>query len=235
MAKFANALRLKIQAYASSLDPEDNILYAKVNYSLSKLMGMSAPNAMAACNTILKLTEEHETALIPFGVQPTDSLIMTDLIQDFVSKMTMPRQGIAELKGLTARIKEDVSYIDSLISKRMGKLMINFVQSAPVFYNNFMNFKRPVAGPTHFTELDIFTKNKQTGEPLKGVFITAVGTTKTYRGKSETSGELPLKKIAPELYDIVFEFPGFQPLTLNAQKAIIGEQVKIIAELIPIS
>ncbi len=232
MAKLANSIRSKIQAYAATIDDGD-VLYTKVNYTISKLMTMSAPKSLAACKIIYKYADENRNALLPFGVIDADIDILNDLITTFTQQMVMPRQAIDQLKGLTARIKEDVSYIETIINKRLSKLMINFQDSAPIFYTDFFNCKRPMPYATSHTEFDIITKNKANGEVLNGVSVTAVGATKTYTGKTVIQGQLDLKKISPELYDLIFEIPGYLPLTLSEQKASPGKHIQIVVELVP--
>jgi len=232
MAKLANSIRSKIQAYAATIDDGD-VLYAKVNYTLSKLMTMSAPKSLAACKIIYKYADENRVALIPFGVSDDDIEILNEHNTIFTQQMVMPRQAIDQLKGLTARIKEDVSYIENIINKRLSKLIVNFQDSAPIFYTDFFNCKRPVPYATSHTEFDILTKNKVSGEVINGVRVTVIGSTKTYTGKTDIEGQLDLKKISPELYDLIFEIPGYQPVTLSDQKASPGKHAQIVVELMP--
>ena len=232
MSRLSNSIRSKTQAYADTLD-NGKVLYDQVNYSFSKLMIMSAPNALSACNTILKRAQEHATDIQPFGVLATDITLLAHYTADFTQAMVMPRQAIAQVKGLTEQIKKDTAYIDNIINKRLSKLMINFQDSSPKFFADFFNCARPVHGPTSFTEFDIVTKSN--GVPINGVSVTAIGATKTYSGKTQADGQLPLKKISPELYDLVFEIPGYHPLQLNGQKAVLGAHTQIIAELVPMS
>jgi len=233
MVKLANSIRSKIQAYASTID--DDVLYDKVNYATGKLMTMSAPNSMAACKVILKMALENETAIKPFGVLPADLVMLQDKINSFTQVMVLPRQAIAHLKGLTARIKQDVTYIENIISKRLSKMMVNFQETAPIFYTDFFNCKRPIYGPTSHTEFDIITKSKINGDAINGVSVTAIGSTQTYTGKTQGEGQLDLKRISPEIYDLIFEIPGYEPIQLSDQKVSPGQHVKIIVELIPIS
>ena len=230
LAKIANAVRSKVQAYANTTD--DQVLYNKVNYSFSKLIRMNGPALVLASKNIIANAQENQAALEPYGLVPDEILALDDALIIFTNAMVMPRQAIAQVKGLTQRIKEDVSFIEKLISKSLSKLMLNFQDSAPVFYADYFTCKRPIPYPTSHTEFQVFVQSAN-GNALDGVFITAVGTTKTYAFRTDATGKQK-KRISPEIYDLYFEVPGYQPAQVNDLKVSPGEHEKVTITLQPL-
>ncbi|HKR04268.1 MAG TPA: carboxypeptidase-like regulatory domain-containing protein [Bacteroidia bacterium] len=231
MATLATSVCYKIQAFAESI--QDDVLLNKVNYTFNDIMKMRGNLARNASQTILLEAQAVIAALAPFGVLPADLTALDTAINDFSAVISMPRSAIAQVKTLTAEIKEDIAFIDKTLKKSMDKLMINFSVSSPAFYSDYFNSRIIVDAATSFTELDILVQDKISKAKISGVSVTVVGTTKTYNGSTDTAGALPLKKISPELYNLHFEIPGYLPLDVTGIDVSAGEHEKVLAELIP--
>jgi hypothetical protein len=89
-------------------------------------MKMRANLARNASQTILLEVQAVIASLAPFVVLPADLTALDTAITDFSAVISMPRSAIAQVKTLTAEIKEDITFMDKTLKKSMDKLMINF-------------------------------------------------------------------------------------------------------------
>ena len=71
-------------------------------------------------------------------------LELQDLIGDWSAKSQLPRVAISEKKTATASIPTLFKQADSILTKRIDKLMENFVTSDPEFYATYHNARKIV-------------------------------------------------------------------------------------------
>ncbi|HKR04594.1 MAG TPA: carboxypeptidase-like regulatory domain-containing protein [Bacteroidia bacterium] len=232
MCELANKVRSGVQAYAT--DQNNMVLYEKVNYATSKLMEKSSNLSRTRCQIIHDEANTIIGSLADYGLVPADLTALQTAIDDFATLISNPKDHIAARKMNTEKILKLISDIDSILRKKMDKLMENFKLSAPDFYAQYFNNRKIFDSKTNFTEIRATIINKTTGLKLEGVKMIVDGTDHDYEFISNTNGVADAKQIHPEIYDLKFELPGFEPQTISNIDVSPGEKELIVVELIPL-
>ncbi|HKR06880.1 MAG TPA: hypothetical protein VJY62_19750 [Bacteroidia bacterium] len=108
------------------------------------------------------------------------------------------------------------------------------METAPDFYNELIASFEINDYPTHYTEFDILTRDKATGEALGGVKITATCTKGSMEQFSNPEGAADFIQFKPTWWTLTYECPGYEKLVMPNQKAEKGVKMSLVAELVKI-
>lgn len=233
MSELANTMRSGVQAFAT--DENNTVLYEKVNYATSELLSGSSNRSRTRCQIIHDEAAAAIADLADYGVLPADLIDLQKAIDDFAAIISNPKDHLAARKMNTEKISTIMSEIDSILRKKMDKLIENFKISAPDFYTQYFNDRKIYDAKTNFTEIRVTLLNKLTGVKLEGVKMIVDGTDHDYEFISNTNGVADAKQIHPELYDLKFELPGFEPVSLSNIDMSPGEKEEITVEMKPVT
>ena len=106
-----------------------------------------------------------------------------------------------------------------------------FKITAPDFYNELIASFEIKRYPTHYTEFEILTRDKMSGEALGGVKITATSVKGSMEQFSNPIGEADLKQFEPSWWTLTYEYPGYHILTMPNVKVELGKKIALVAEL----
>lgn len=232
MAEEANRIRSGVQAYA--MDTEDLVLYERVNYAMSELLGGSSNRSRTRCQIIHDEANGVIGSLGDYGITAADITALQTAIDDFAAIISNPKDHIAARKMVTEKIVKLIREIDLILKKKMDKLMEHFRESAPDFYVQYFNDRKIYDAKTNFTEIRATIINKSTGMKLEGVKMMLDGKDHDYEFLSNYNGIADAKQIHPEVYDLKFELPGFEVAEVKNVDMSPGEKELITVELKPV-
>jgi hypothetical protein len=232
MADKAFKVRNAVQTFAMAQDPQDIILYNKVNIQESRLIGGSEELCVQRARIIETTARGLITELGPYGLVIADVDILLTSINAFEASIPSVRDGIIAKKLATAAIKAAIKKGRTMIRMEMKKGCAQFKDSAPQFFNMLMaSFKVNNAG-TFRTEMDFMILEKTSLTPLPGTKVTAVAVkdpSKVMNQYAGMEGEADFE-ISPELYNVSFNIPEYKSvsMTLEAKR---GKKLRVQVEL----
>ncbi len=232
MASIAERIRSAVQAYATTIG--DEVLFAAVNFSESKIMQKNGNTARTWAQIVHDQANGVIANLGTYGVVAGDLTAFQTAIDDFGDYISQPKNTIAEIASATADLKKLFKDADANLKKKLDKLMENFRESAPDFYAQYFIDRKIYNAPTNYTELLATLKNKQTQEVMQGVNLHAVSSEVMYDLKSNALGVVDKKKIKPGAYDLTFSKTGFLPVTMSGVEVGSGKKVELSVELIAV-
>ncbi|MEO5569588.1 MAG: hypothetical protein ABIT08_15170 [Bacteroidia bacterium] len=114
---------------------------------------------------------------------------------------------------------------------KLRKGATQFIKTAPDFYGKLLLSFEINNYPTHYTEFEILTRDKMTGELLGGVKITATSVKGVMEQFSNPIGEADLKQFEPSWWTLTYEYPWYRILTMPDLKVALGKKIALVAEL----
>ncbi|MEO5570978.1 MAG: hypothetical protein ABIT08_10025 [Bacteroidia bacterium] len=232
MADKAFKVRNAVQTFAMAQDPQDIILYNKVNIQESRLLRGSEELCVQRARIIETTGRELISELGPYALVIADVDSYLASIDTFEVSIPTVKEGIIAKKLATAAIKADIKKGRTIIRMQMKKGCAQFKDTAPQFFNMLMaSFQVNNAG-TFRTEMDFMILEKTSLTPLPGTKVTAVAvkdSAKVVNQYADIAGEADLQ-ISPELYFVTFEIPEYKSaeMTLEAKR---GKKLKVQVEL----
>lgn len=233
MSELANTVRSAVQAYAT--ETGNTVLYEKVNYATSELMTGSSNRSRTRCQIVHDEANAVIANLGDYGIIAADLTALQTAINVFALLISNPKDHLAARKTNTEKITKIMREIDTILKKKMDKLMENFKISSPDFYSQYFNDRKIYDAKTNYTEIRATIINKATGMKLEGVKMIVDGTDHDYEFISNTKGVADAKQIHPELYNLKFELPGFEPVSVVKIDVSPGEKEEITVEMKPVA
>ncbi len=243
MAKLADCMRRKVQAFASATG--NTTLYVEMNVSESKikfgsdLMAKTLADRIYGTANGMAATDKTE-----YSITAGDLSVLILAINDFNALLNVPRIKISTRKGFTKSLTTQVKDLNNLLKKRTDNLMAIYKESAFEFWENYTNARtemNPAFKIAHIAGLAVDAVTKQ---PLYGVKVIAVSKPNplnnkkkvvTFEEMTNTEGQYMIKEISPEVYDVTYEVPGYSPVTKTNVKIAGGEHESLSVELNPIN
>ncbi|MEO5569381.1 MAG: hypothetical protein ABIT08_05040 [Bacteroidia bacterium] len=225
--KISNA----VQAMASDLD--DNHMYRQVNYSPASLMSGREENCVDKARIIEGAARKNIIALGAYGVVIAEVDAFKESIDAFEISIPEPDNAINAKKDATRYLKKLFPRGRTIIEKSMRKAAGQYKESSPEFYSRLIDSFDIKGLPTQHTDLDFFITEKESGNVLPGVKVTASPVSKPaekFNQYSNMAGEADYKIISPELYNVTFEFPD--RITVNKTVAAKrGKKIEVSIEM----
>jgi hypothetical protein len=232
MANAAYRIKNGLQTFAS--ETENEILYMKVNLSLTSLIEGSAISSRSRCQMI-----HDEAALVidqlgPYAVLESDLIELQEKIEMFNEIISDPKSIKGLRKATNERIRQRIKEIDVILKTKMDKAAAILSNTAPEWVENYFTERRIYRLKTSFTEIIATFKNKETGKAVEGVTLTGTGDKGgEFLVLSSSNGIADKKQISPEIYNLSWEIPGFESGGMNQVKVSPGEKERLTIELIP--
>lgn len=114
-------------------------LARKVDVSFSSLLAGRDRTSAEKCQTIHRLATEHVAELSEHGVTGAKLKALQTKIDDYAKCLQRPRQIISESKTATGQLETEIEAADGLLSDHLDRLILQFADSDPEFYNNYTN------------------------------------------------------------------------------------------------
>lgn len=125
--------------YAYAVDKGLVVLQEEVNYSASDLYKERDAVIGQACQNIHTAANGAIADLAAYGVVPADLTNLQTAIDAYVSVVSNPRAGLTVRKGATAEIDMLVRNTMKILTHRMDKMMPEFEESSPEFYQEYFD------------------------------------------------------------------------------------------------
>jgi len=204
-------------------DTNDDELYDDVNFTESQLSNTRDTILLERVAIIKTAATAHAAELLGEGIDAADLTEFNDRITLYAGIVSSPTQARSNKKIATANLKIHVKDTDTILKKKLDKLMLQFKDTNPDFYDAYKNDRIVIDLGIHHTRVVGVVRDPD-GNALAGVSITAVGTTLVKITDSE--GNYLFKPFVPGTFDFVFEKAGFQTQTVH-QTVARGENVHL--------
>ena len=137
MCKSAAIIAGAVHSYAVK---NNNLeLAAKVNVSYSALYAGRDTGSGEKCQNVHQAATENLAALGEHGVTAVKLGTLQELIDDFNDCVPKPRAAIGTNKTATTQLEAEFAAADSLLTDRLDKLALQFEQSHPQFYREWLS------------------------------------------------------------------------------------------------
>ena len=133
------ALTIANEVFAYAEDNSDLVLREKMDVSYSDLIAPRDAVVAQKCQGIHDEANVVIASLAPYGVLPADLTDLLTFITDYEAAISAPRTAITVRKGATANIEKLIKAGTTILTKRMDKLMSEFQDSSPLFYQEYFN------------------------------------------------------------------------------------------------
>jgi hypothetical protein len=230
MAEKSVKVRSAVQNFAS--DNNNMLLYQQVRFPEAMLLYGRIQNSIAKAHTIEEKARAIIDDLLPYklSVEELDEYLAS--IVSFENARNTVKNLEIQKKNATAQLKVLCPALRNLIEVKLRKGATQFMESAPDFYKNLLESFSLNSYKTHYTEFDIETRDKTTGALLGGVKITATSDKGTMEQYSNPIGAADFKRFQPAFWNITYECPGYEILTMANVKSDLGRKVSLVAELV---
>jgi len=131
--KMANAL------YVYAIDTKDSVLKAKAKLNQSRLYNGHDGHALVLAKIISAEAHSHEAALPKYGVDTAAIAAFDAVVAAFELLVVKPQTIINERKIYTSKLKQLFAETDTIVRRRLDKLITVFLTSAPNFYARYKN------------------------------------------------------------------------------------------------
>ena len=128
-------------------DNEDHELKGRVDFSRTDITDGRESEIVARCRDILSAASANIDSLADYGVNQAKLGGLKKKIDAFEQLHTKPRQNIATSSAATKRMPKLFGKADGIIKRRLDKLVVQFKESAPDFYNEYQAARSIVDNP----------------------------------------------------------------------------------------
>jgi hypothetical protein len=222
-------VRAAIQNFAS--DEKNKLLFQQVRFPESKLKRGGIQKSLSYARIIEAKAREIIDDLLPYNLTVEE----LDLYKLSIKKFEDARGAAAELKinrkNATAQLSKLCPDTRKIIEEKLRNGATQFMITAPDFYSLLISSFEINRYPTHYTEFEILTKDKTSGNALGGVKITATSVKGVMEQFSNPVGEADLKQFEPSWWTLTYECPGYRVLTMPNLKVELGKKIALVAEL----
>ena len=240
MAKKAMEICRKIRAFASS--KKDSALFGRMQITYSKIYYGTANVALAYANNILTeanaMTPAERTT---YDISDGDITALTDLISEFDTAASTPRDRIVIRKAATEKLPLLFKEGSELLTDELDNLMSNYKESEPEFYEQYFN-ARIIVNQIRHTAIEGNVTDLE-GADLKKVKVTMTGKDKVteevvavFEEKTDKDGNFIKRELNPELeWDVTFELVEYEPQTFEDIDLTAGEHEMLEVKLRKVS
>lgn len=116
---------------------EDEGLAAQVDFSRSDLLAGSGTAIVARAKGILDVAKANAAALVEHGVSAGKLTAFNNAIKTYDSLRSTPRQARAAKAAATKQLGRLFPKADRVLSRTIDKLMVQFKESEPEFYDQY--------------------------------------------------------------------------------------------------
>ena len=131
----AHEVAAAVRAYAVATNELE--LAGRVDFSRSDITYGRESEVVAHCRDIHATATANVDDLADYGVTPAKLNAFKKKIDAFEAVQPKPRQKIAVSSAATKTLPERFTQADTILSKRLDGLMVQFRESAPAFYNEY--------------------------------------------------------------------------------------------------
>lgn len=208
---------------------KNNELLKKISFSREQLRRQDDEALVITCGIISSAAGEYEEGLIPYAVT-TDMIKAFDKQTDeFKKESKEPELSKKERKRQGGSLVTLFSENRSLLRDQMDKVAVGFADTHPEFYADYLNCRQIKDSRTNHTRAKGNITNKATGKVLRGVTVTAEGT--TFSAVTNRNGNFKLLIPTPGIYTLVFTIEGYGTVTITNVEIKLGQSTSVDIEM----
>lgn len=133
------AFEVSAALHAYAVAQEDFALEGRVDFSLSSISLGRESSVLSRCRDIHAAAVEHAGDLADYGITAAKLTALKKKVDAFEGSMNKPRQHVAESAAATVTLAERFKDADEVLNKCLDKLVFQFKDSAPDFFNEYQS------------------------------------------------------------------------------------------------
>jgi len=223
MTAKAMIIRNAVMNYASDVD--DIMLYKTINICDSKLLYNNQSKSETKAMIIESIARENADKLAPYAITITDIDEYAKLVEKYRKSIPTVRTNIISIKTATEKVGELTKKARKIVNTKLKLGITQFLNNAPDFYNEMKHSFAINDLPTRFTKMDATIIDKESGENLSEVKVTATNSKESLTEYSNPIGEMEFRTFWPTYYNLTFECPGYVTVEMKAVKAERGKKM----------
>jgi hypothetical protein len=130
--------------HAFAVVQQDYALEGRVDFSRSSVTLGRASSVVARCRDIHAAATVHVADLGDYGITAAKLTALKKKIDAFEESLAKPRQQVATSSAATVSLAEQFTEADTVLNKCLDKLVYQFKDSAPDFFNEFQTARSVV-------------------------------------------------------------------------------------------
>ncbi len=111
----------------------------KADWSYSDLFAGRETASADRCQNVHKLAKENLSSLAKFGVTADKLEEFQEQVDAYLGCIGKPREAITTTRTVTQQLATEFAAVDKLLEKTLDKLVLQFQESAPDFFNDYQN------------------------------------------------------------------------------------------------
>lgn len=214
----------------------NNDIFVQANVSLSKLKTMRDMKLIVHANTIRDLLEEHQVALLPFGVDAAYIAAYDLLLDDYDSIVTAPTAASNARKTATLQLTAKVKEVSNFLRKDLDKAMLVIKRSEPDFYITYLNARNIIdLGIRHLpADTGIIKgtiKDEATGLIIPNAVVQVINTPTIVI--ADELGTFMVFGLPAETYSIKISAGGYENKIVENIVVVVGDTISLDIVLTP--
>jgi hypothetical protein len=129
---------------ACAHDAANGELAGRVAYSRTNITRGPDAAVISRCKNIHTAGTEYAGEIVEYGVSAADLTNLKKKIDAFQALQPAPRRAKAATSSATKELKRLLKEVDELLSLKLDKLIVQFKDSEPDFYNEYISARRIV-------------------------------------------------------------------------------------------
>ena len=230
LAALTDVMRSKVQSVM--LAHADMVGYKAAHFTYSDIYRVSALKAIASAeivNAMANAVSAGDKTL--YGITVTDLRDYETAIYNFKYANTNRRSSLV-IKQTSGDVLEDlIKGTSTFVYTTMNALMGTFKVSSPEFYTDWVHSKTIIEPAQHHAQITGQVTDAMTEQPLQMVKVKATSGERVYEDMTDSEGKYKIP-VNPEVWDVRFELPTYQPRDVTQVIVDSGERQKLNAKLV---
>lgn len=227
LIKSALIISRLVFAYASTIG---NLpLKSAMNFTKSKLKKIADDELGSVCSLIHEKATAIVNELVPYGISNESLDAFKAQIAAYVQQVQTPRVAGKARSSYSITLKNLFKQCSLLLEERADSIILSLQDTYPHFFNMYQSLRllvNPAVSNSRVTGIII---DKDSGEPLNGVVISAAKN--GFATSSKKGGEYKLIIPKPGDYTIEFSKPGFKTFVKSEVTVVKGQNTRLEVEM----
>jgi len=138
------AYKIASAVSACAHDAGNGDLAGRVAYSRSNITRGPEAAVISRCKSIQSAITEYAEQIADYGVAAADLTNLKKKIDAFQALQPKPRRAKASTSSATKELKKVIRQADTLLGEKLDKLVVQFQDSDPTFYNEYASARKVV-------------------------------------------------------------------------------------------
>jgi hypothetical protein len=229
LCKAASVMAGQVHAWASSTN--NTLLAEQMNISYSDLLRVKDGLLPEHCQTIHDTAQTNLVALAPFGVTAPKITALQLYIDTYHTKSNAPRDAEVLISAATEQVATLIKNADTLLKNQIDKLVNDFAEAQPVFYNQYYAARVIVDAPTSTTKATGTVKDNALSTNLPDVTITVDAQPYTTTTDAFGGYELPIP--VSGTYTLIFTKTGYTTKQITGVVITLGQSTTVNTTMDP--